>query len=162
MNSSNLVYTRTMLAKKTKRIESMLTHSLKQFPELQGERIAVGYTARYGEADIPRLLIRLNPRKLSYYVIGHELTHLVQGMKDRLGDAAIPKGEIACDIWTIARSHLFLDEPPGYLDVGRRVLQNWEHHRVRVRNLCNEAIEKRKTRRTYIQWLTAEIRSSSE
>lgn len=147
-----------MQAKKTKRLETMLREAITQFPELQGESISVGYTKRYGEADLRRLLIRLNPRKLSYYVIGHELTHLVQGMKDRLGDHAIPKGEIACDIWTIARSDLFLDEPPGYLDVGRHILLNWKLHRDRVRSLCIEAIEKRKIHRTYIQWLTNELR----
>ena len=162
MKNDDFVYTRRMQAKKTKRLETLLRDSIKHFPELQGESIAVGYTKRYGEADIHRLLIRLNPRKLSYYVIGHELTHLVQGMKDRLGDHAIPKGEIACDIWTIARSDLFLDEPPGYLDVGRRVLLDWKLHRDRVRNLCIEAIEKRKIRRTYIQWLTKELRSFSQ
>ncbi|HIA14357.1 MAG TPA: hypothetical protein EYN74_05645 [Nitrospirales bacterium] len=162
MKYDDFVYTRMMQAKKTKRLETMLRDAIRHFPELHGESISVGYTKRLGEAEIRRLLIRLNPRKLSYYVIGHELTHLVQGLKDRLGDHAIPKGEIACDIWTIARSDLFLDEPPGYLDVGRRVLLNWTSHRNRVRSLCIEAIEKRKIRRTYIQWLTAEIRSSSQ
>ncbi len=137
----------------------MLRESLEQFPELQGKCISVGYTKRYGEADMRRLLIRLNPRKLSYYVIGHELTHLVQGMNNRLEAHAIPKGEIACDIWTIARSDLFLDEPPGYLDVGRRVLLDWKLHRDRVRSLCIKAIEKRKVHRTYILWLTKTIRS---
>jgi len=147
-----------MQAKKTKRLETMLQESINHFPELQGESISVGYTKRYGEADLRRLLIRLNPRKLSYYVIGHEFTHLVQGMKDRLGAHAIPKGEIACDIWTIARSDLFVDEPPGYLDVGRRILLDWNLHRARVQSLCIEAIEKRKTHRTYIRWLTNAMR----
>jgi hypothetical protein len=159
MKYDDFVYTRTMQAKKTKRLEPMLRESLEQFPELQGECISVGYTKRYGEADMRRLLIRLNPRKLSYYVIGHELTHLVQGMNNRLRAYAIPKGEIACDIWTIARSDLFLDEPPGYLDVGRRVLLDWKLHRDRVRSLCIEAIEKRKVHRTYILWLTKTIHS---
>ena len=161
MSDHDFTYTRVMQAKKTKRLERMLGESIKHFPELQGKGVSVGYTTQYGEADALRLLIRLNPKKLSYYVIGHELTHLLQGMKDRLGDHAVPKGEIACDIWTIARSDLFLDEPPGYLDVGRRVLLDWRSHRDRVRNLCIEAIEKRNTRRTYIQWLTAELRSSA-
>ena len=83
-------------------------------------------------------------------------------MKDRLGDKAIPTGEIACDVWTIARSDLFLDEPPGYLDVGRRVLLSWKLHRNRVRRLCIEAIEHRKVQRHYIRWLTAELHSSSQ
>ncbi len=154
MSRPTFIYTRTMQAKKTKRLESMLEASIKQFPELQAEAVSVGYTKRYGEADVQRQLIRLNPRKLSYYVIGHELTHLLQGMKEALGEHAIPNGEIACDIWTIARSELFLDEPPGYLDVGRRVLLDWKLHRDRVRSLCIQAIEKRKTHRTYIRWLT--------
>ena len=162
MNNHDFVYTRTMQGKKTKRLETMLRESITHFPELQGESISVGYTERYGEADIRRLLIRLNPRKLSYYVIGHELTHLAQSMKDRLGGNPIPKGEIACDIWTIARSDLFLDEPPGYLDVGRRVLLNWKLHRDRVRRLCIEAIENRKVQRHYIRRLTAELHSSSQ
>ncbi len=158
MKHCSFVYTRTMQGKKTRRLETMLQGAIRHFPELQGESISVGYTKRYGESDIRRLLIRLNPRRLSYYVIGHELTHLVQGMKDRLGENAIPKGEIACDIWTIARADVFLDEPPGYLDVGRRVLLDWKAHRDRVRNLCIEAIERRNVHRHYIQWLTRELR----
>ncbi len=147
-----------MQGKKTGRLERMLQDAVSHFPEFQGKGIFVGYTKRYGEADSCRLLIRLNPRKLSYYVIGHELTHLVQGMKNRLGESAIPKGEVSCDIWTIARSDLFLDEPPGYLGVGRRVLLDWKAHRDRVRNLCIEAIERRNVHRHYIQWLIRELR----
>ena len=155
------VYTRMMQGKKTRKLEAMLCKSIKYFPELHRQRICIGYTQQYGEADTRQFLIRLNPRKLSYYVIGHELTHLVQGIKGRLLDDAIPQGEIACDIWTIARAELFLDEPPGYLDVGRSILLNWKLYRNRVRSLCIEAIQKRKIIRPYIKWLTNEIRVSA-
>ena len=158
MYSDKFLYTRVMQQRKTTRLEKMLEESIAHFPELYGKSIAVGYTKGYGEAETSRFLIRLNPRKLSYYVIGHELTHLVQGMYDYSVGCVIPKGEIACDIWTIARSDIFLDEPPGYLNVGKRVLLNWNAYRNRVRSLCIDAIEKRKNQRNYIRWLTNEIR----
>ena len=149
----------------------MLQAALRHFPELHGKMITVGYTtAHLGVAMVPRhpdadLIIRLKVRKLTYNTIGHELTHLVQGLShcypdfnDIVSAGRIPGGEKPCDIWTLARSELFCDEAPTYLKLPVIVRTNWLNYAKAVRALCQTAIEKRATHRLYINWLEAEIR----
>jgi hypothetical protein len=150
----------------TRRAHVMLRTALRQFPELQGKIITVGYTrAHLGSALIPRdaeaeLTIRLKVRKLSYNTIGHELTHLVQGLshlKDSATNERIPGGEKQCDIWTLARSELFCDEAPTYLKLPAVIRANWPHYARSIRLLCVAALEKRTTYRFYISWLEEQI-----
>jgi len=150
----------------TRRTHVMLQASRRLFPELQGKVITVGYTrAHLGSALIPRdieaeLTIRLKVRKLSYNTIGHELTHLVQGLShldfSEIGER-IPSGEKQCDIWTLARSELFCDEAPTYLKLPPVIRANWPQYARSVRTLCIVAIEKRVTFRLYISWLEEQI-----
>lgn len=157
----------------TRRASEMIERSLRYFPELRGRPITVGYTrAHLGSAtmsyragQVSRLIIRLKVRKLTYQTIGHELTHLVQGLarSDRLARTStvqerIPSGETQCDIWTLARHPLFCDDPPTYLRLPRAVRDQWPRYAEPVRNLCAAAIEKRQSHRLYIRWLEAEIR----
>ncbi len=157
----------------TRRVHTMLRASLRHFPELHGRTITIGYTrTNLGSAVLPRhtksepkLTVRLNARKLTYNTIGHELTHLVQGLSlferpDRLSTAAnkFPGGEKQCDIWTLARSSLFCDDAPSYLKLLRVVRENWPRYAKSVRALCIMAIEKRKTHRFYIRWLESQIK----
>ena len=99
--------------------------------------------------------IRLNPfrrRTVTYFTIGHELTHLLQPPGLRL----IPSGEVQCDIWTLARDPLFLDEKPSYLQVncdGR----SWRRHAHTVGALCRRAIDERCRNRRYIVWLQQQL-----
>ena len=89
---------------------------------------------------------------VTYFTIGHELTHLVQPP----GLALIPSGEVQCDIWTLARDPLFLDEKPCYLEMdcdGR----SWRRHAHAVRDLCRRAIEVRRRNRRYIVWLREQL-----
>ena len=89
---------------------------------------------------------------VTYFTIGHELTHLVQPP----GLALIPSGEVQCDIWTLTRDPLFLDEKPCYLEVscdGR----SWRRHAGAVRELCRRAIEIRRWNRRYIVWLREQL-----
>jgi hypothetical protein len=146
----------------TPRTQSMLQASLRLFPELQGKTITVGYTrAHLGSALIPRdhaaeLTIRLKVRKLTYNTIGHELTHLVQGLShlnDSAANERIPSGEKQCDIWTLARSELFCDDVPTYLKLPPAIRANWPQYAKPIRTLCLAAIEKRATYRLYINWL---------
>jgi len=51
----------------------------------------------------------VRPRRLSYFTIAHEFTHLLQARR------LVPSGERACDLWALARSPLLNDAPPGYL-----------------------------------------------
>ena len=171
-----LRFTSLMKKKLTRRAEGMLERSLSHFPELQGKTITVGLTRKnlgsasinYRAGSISRLVIRLRVRKLTYQTIGHELTHLVQGlvhgerpMRRSLGQPRIPSGEKQCDIWTLARDSLFCDDPPTYLRMPRVVRECWPDYAEAIRQLCIAAIEKRKHHRLYIRWLESEIRKLS-
>src|SRR3970040_927298 len=83
----------------TRRAQAMIESSLAYFPELDGKSITMGYTRKhlgsatvvYRKGIISKLVIRLKVRKLSYQTIGHELTHLVQGLAGG-GPRAPPPG----------------------------------------------------------------------
>ena len=157
----------------TPRARAMIESSLAYFPELDGKSITVGYTRKhlgsatvvYRKGIISQLVIRLKIRKLSYQTIGHELTHLVQGLAggDRrvaspMRGENIPSGEKQCDIWTLARDRIFCDDAPTYIRMPRVMRERWPTYAEAVRDLCIAAIEKRKSHRFYIRWLEAEIR----
>ena len=145
-------YTINMRKRLTQRLAFMLQTGLREFPELQGKTITIGYTRAYLGSAIPETMtIRLRARKVSYNTIGHELTHLVQGMTN------IPEGEKQCDIWTLARSKLFCDEAPTYLKIPSEMRNNWSVFALEVHRLCIQAIEVRKSYRNYIQWLEKEL-----
>ena len=155
---ARLVLTAPMAAVATPELVSRLARALALFPELGDERVTVGVTASRtldGLAYPSKRLIRLNPyrrRMVTYFTIGHELTHLVQPP----GLALIPSGEVPCDIWTLARDPLFLDEKPCYLEVdcdGR----SWRRHAHAVRDMCRRAIEVRQSNRRYIVWLREQL-----
>jgi len=168
-----LLFTPLMKKRLTRRVHTMLQASLRHFPELHGRTITIGYTrTNLGTAVLPRhaksepkLTVRLNACKLTYNTIGHELTHLVQGLSlferpDRHSTTAnkFPGGEKQCDIWALARSSLFCDDAPSYLKLPRVVRENWPRYAKSVRALCIVAIEKRKTHRFYIRWLESEVK----
>lgn len=157
----------------TRRTAEMIERSLRLFPELKDTTITVGYTRKYlGSATviyrkgvIRNMIIRLRARKVSYQTIGHELTHLIQGLAhgDRtrarpVAPRGVPSGEKQCDIWTLARDPLFCDDAPTYLKMPRAIRERWPEYAEAVRELCVAAIEKRHTCRYYIRWLEAEIR----
>src|SRR4051794_41646805 len=81
-------FTPRMKKRLSRRVIDMLLNSLGEFPELKGKSITVGYTsAHLGSALVPlreeaaaHLTIRLKVKKLTYNTIGHELTHLLQGL----------------------------------------------------------------------------------
>lgn len=156
----------------TRRTLEMLQRSLDYFPELKDAVITIGYTRKhlgsatviYRKGELYRLIIRLRVRKVTYHTIGHELTHLVQGLGygERFGTRSanpdrIPTGETQCDIWTLARDPLFLDDPPTYIKMPRIMRQRWPDYAESVRELCIAAIDKRHTQRQYIRWLEQEI-----
>jgi len=157
----------------TRRAHEMIERSLQLFPELRDTTITVGYTRKhlgsatvmYRKGIIYRMIIRLKVRKVTYQTIGHELTHLIQGLAhgDRSGARAadpdkIPSGEKQCDIWTLARDPLFCDDAPTYIKMPRSIRERWPEYSESVRDLCIAAIDKRHTYRQYIRWLEDEIR----
>ena len=156
----------------TRRTLEMVQRSLGFFPELKDAAITIGYTRKhlgsatviYRRHELHRMIIRLRVRKVTYHTIGHELTHLVQGLAyghrgARSADPErIPTGETQCDIWTLARDPLFLDDPPTYIKIPRMMRDRWPDYAASVRELCIAAIAKRHTERQYIRWLEQAIR----
>jgi len=146
-----------MLPAVTRELDQRLTRSLAEFPELADRTVSVGVT-KYadGTADAEQMRIRLRVqrgRPVSYFTIGHELTHLLQNG----GLSLVPDGEVQCDVWTLARSELFLDDAPGYLCRCLWARVSWADHARQVRDFCLEALEFRKTRRCYLVWLRDRI-----
>ena len=95
------------------------------FPELEGITVRVGLVRKPGvlgwgslHPDHPGVWVR--PRRLDYFTIAHELTHLLQARR------LVPSGERACDLWALARSPLLIDAPPGYL----RLPRGFRHRRA--------------------------------
>lgn len=165
-------FTPLMQRRLTRRALEMIQRSLEYFPELAEASLTVGCTRKhlgsatvtYRKGQLTGLTIRLRVRKLSYQTIGHELTHLVQGLaygdrtERRIGDRErIPSGEKQCDIWTLARDPLFCDDPPTYIKLPRAMREGWPDYADEVRALCVTAIAKRHTERQYIRWLEKEI-----
>lgn len=135
--------------------------ALDEFPELGDRTITVGLTSAKGIEGLAwpkEMFVRLNVRRrLSYFTIGHELTHLLQ----RPGLGIVPAGEVQCDIWTLARSELFLDAKPSYLEVACRS-REWPRHAVAVRQLCQQAVQVRPQNRRYILWLRSQLQAHFE
>ena len=155
---ARLILTPPMARVATSQLIQRLEAALQLFPELGDEPVTFGLTtSRWldGLAIPEERFIRLNPfrrRMVTYFTIGHELTHLLQPP----GLPLIPSGEVQCDIWTLARDELFLDEKPPYLQVncdGRA----WRRHAHAVRRLCRQAIDVRSRNRQYIVWLRRQL-----
>lgn len=145
----------------TSQLMQRIERALREFPELSKHTITIGVNRSddlHGSADSRNMLIRLNPRLsggVTYATIGHELTHLLQ-KPGCVG--TVPYGEEQCDIWTIARSDLFLDDVPFYLCSDLWKKKTWPGHARSVRALCLEAIKVRETNRRYKIWLEESIR----
>jgi len=88
------------------------------YPELDGITVRVGMALKrgvlgWGSLDPERPGVWVRPRRLEYFTIAHEFTHLLQAR------GLVPHGERACDLWALARSPLLVDSPPGYLKLPR-------------------------------------------
>jgi hypothetical protein len=129
-----------------------LNETRSYFPELDGHTVKVGITINAdGKADLKGKGVYFRSRNVSYYVIGHELTHLLQEME------GLPKSERSCDIFTMARGVLFCDEAPNYVKVPKKMVdekgfikddfRDFVHGTARIAvNLKNSG------ERRYIQW----------
>ena len=127
------------------------------FPELSPTEIKFSYTNGFAcamtcKATKSKFNIGYNTNKPLYYaVLGHELMHFAQEF------TKIPSGEAACDVYTLARSNLFTDYPPSYIDLPPKVIENWSNYAHDVQKLCVESLEVRKHNKMYIKWLKKEI-----
>ncbi len=96
------------------RIVERLEFVRRFFPELAERAVRVGLARKpgvlgWGSLDPARPGVWVRPRRLSYFTIAHEFTHLLQAR------GLVPGGERACDLWALARSPLLNDTPPCYL-----------------------------------------------
>lgn len=127
------------------------------FPELADETVKVGITINApGKADISGKGVYFRSRNVSYYVIGHELTHLLQG------SGHVPKGERSCDLFTLARRVEFCDEAPNYIKVPKRLLDERGFIRKEFRGMVHETakaalVRRERGRKNYIAWFEKEL-----
>ena len=131
------------------------------FPELDDVTITFKLmkSSRYlGICEWERNMIRLTRKACAQKgVIAHELTHMAS---HHCG--GIPKGEKACEIWTLARSPLLNDVQPSYLDIPRSVKQRWSRDDARaLSDLARTAIRLREEgKRQYIRWFEENARNA--
>lgn len=88
-------------------------HYVRQFfPELDSRLIRVGLTGvASGMAIAGGHELWFNPARVSYHVIAHEFTHLLQGAN------GMPHGEKSCDVYALARHWTLNDTAPYYVRV---------------------------------------------
>jgi len=101
-----------------RRIVERLEFVRRFFPELEAATVHVGLAQKrgvlgWGSMDPERPGIWVRPRRLAYFTIAHEMTHLLQAR------GLVPQGERSCDLWALARSPLVIDGWPGYLEMPR-------------------------------------------
>jgi hypothetical protein len=109
---------RVLVSPHRERIRERLEFVRRFFPELDGITVRVGMALKrgvlgWGSLDPERPGVWVRPRRLDYFTIAHEFTHLLQAR------GMVPHGERACDLWALARSPLLVDSPPGYLKLPR-------------------------------------------
>jgi len=108
------------------------------FPELDTCTVRVGLAQKrgvlgWGSLDPARPGIWVRPRRLSYFTIAHEFTHLLQARR------LVPRGERACDLWALARSPLLNDTPPGYLRLPAALRRRRRLDHEEAQALCQAA-----------------------
>ncbi len=104
------------------RIRERLEFVRRFFPEIESLTVRVGLAEKrgilgWGSLDPARPGVWVRPRRLDYFTIAHEFTHLLQARE------LVPRGERACDLYALARSPLLIDHPPGYLRLPRALMQ---------------------------------------
>jgi hypothetical protein len=156
-------FTRRFTAKKGQsRFLRRLDEARSFFPELEGETVKVGITINAdGKADLRGRAVYFRSRNVSYYVLGHELTHLLQEIQ------GLPKSERSCDIFTLARTVLFCDESPNYVKVPKEMVDEngfiLDHYREFVHKTARSASALRRAgKRFYISWFERTLKAALE
>lgn len=154
-----------MRSRHRERIVTRLEFVRRFFPEIESCSVRVGLALKpgvlgWGSLDPERPGVWVRPRRLEYFTIAHEFTHLLQAKK------LVPRGERACDLWAMARSPLLIDSSPGYLKLpqvlrGRRGLDldtaNLLHR------IARDAIEGRdRGERAYLQRFERDVARALE
>jgi hypothetical protein len=154
----DLVVTRALGAHASRpRIVRMVRFALQFFPELANETVRLGLArGADGYASLEEPSVWLNPRRLSYQTISHELVHLLQWK------GLVPMGERSCDIYSLARSLLLVDAAPVYLRIPEDLLMQDGGLRPGAPRLlyrtAREALHRRSAgERQYIRWFEKSI-----
>ena len=158
VDSGGIRLTRALLDHpSTPRILKMVRVALAYFPELGETSVRIGLArGAQGYASLEEPAIWLNPRRLSYQTIAHELVHLLQA------SGRVPKGERSCDVYSLARDTILVDAAPAYLRIpgGLVTPDGWLRPggpRLLFETAC-EAIERRKAgTRQYIRWFEKRV-----
>lgn len=118
--TGGVVVTRVLRAHRScNRTIEKVHYVLRYFPELEGKRLKVGLTRAASGMAVPGgYEIWLNPFRVSYHTIAHELIHLLQ----RSG-AGLPVGERSCDVYSLARHWTLNDVAPNYVKVPAGLLE---------------------------------------
>ena len=106
------------------------------FPELAKKRVVVGLSngkPRGATWPYNSIILFNENKQIPYYTIGHELIHLLQYLQ------FIPRGEVNCDLFTIARNELFLDESPSYIGIKE---SSWMLYRYQIQELVRDCLSK--------------------
>jgi hypothetical protein len=121
-----------------------------QFPELESVVVRVGLTKRRGVLGLASLgetpMIWVRPRRLRRFAIAHELTHLLHAR------GLVPGGEKTCDLYALARSAVYVDVAPFYLEIPAVFHEGGPERRVppgaarALHALAREALEGRTAR----------------
>lgn len=146
-------------------IKERIEHVVRFFPEL--ERVRFGKASRSSYYDPRSGTIRVTG-KASMYVIGHEITHLMQDGKFSGQEVAYPKGERSCDLYLFARSpDLVMDVWEVYdtsymggkiRTVDLRLFYDKPSGQRMIHEVCAGAIRlKGEGKRDYIRWAEKEI-----
>jgi len=136
----------------------MVAYVRRYFPELDGETVTVGLTRAASGMAVPGgTRIWLNPSRLSYHTISHELLHLLQ-----CRNLDIPAGEKACDVFSFARHWTLNDERPSYVKVPRQIVDERGRFNEASAKLlfavAREAVTQRaRGLRNYISFFEAEL-----
>ncbi len=136
----------------------MVSYVRRYFPELDQETVTVGLTRAASGMAVPGgTRIWLNPSRLSYHTISHELLHLLQ-----CRNLDIPAGEKACDVFSFARHWTLNDERPSYVKVPRHIVDERGRFNEAAAKLlfavAREAVTQRaRGLRNYISFFEAEL-----
>ena len=135
---------------------------MRYFPEIGGRQIKVGLTRAASGMAVPGgYEIWLNPFRVSYHTIAHELVHLLQ----RTG-GDVPLGERSCDLFSLARHWTLNDVVPSYVQIPARLVEsNGTLPAATSRAVYDAAVEALELRRgglrRYIAWFEERLRAAT-
>jgi hypothetical protein len=135
-------------------------YALRYFPEFDENQIKVGLTRAASGMAVPGgFEIWLNPFRVSYHTIAHELVHLLQSDGGR-----VPQGERSCDLFALARHWTLNDVVPSYVKIPARLIAtDGTLPPATARAVYETAVESLERRRDglrhYIAWFEDRMRA---